>query len=156
MKPAIASTVTRMAWRKSSPPPVTARPERWGRSDVWIAWKSCSGARVISSALNTKPASAASAAVASTASTGPLSSVCSAIMIASTAPAKPAPSRIEPPAAAGSPRPRRSIAHGTTISETSGAAAMPSATAPWPSAIPIATASANRQRETDSSSTRPP
>ena len=33
---------------------------------------------------------------------------------------------------------------------------MPSATAVWPEAIPITTASANRQRELASSSTRPP
>ena len=38
-------------------------------------------------------------------------------------------------------------AHGTTESDTIGAAAMPSATGDWPSAIPTATASANRQRE---------
>ena len=129
-------------------------PERWGRSEVWIAWKSCSGARVMSRTLNTKPASAASAAVASTAITGPLSSACSATMIASTAPANPAPSRIEPRSPSGPPR--RSIAHGTTSSETSGAAAMPSATTPCPDAMPTATASANRQREQDSSSTSPP
>ena len=36
--------------------------------------------------------------------------------------------------------PRRENAHGTTTSETSGAAAMPSATAVWPSAMPMATA----------------
>ena len=133
-----------MACRKSSRPPDAARPERWGSSEVWIAWKSCSGARVISSALNTKPASAASAAVASTASTGPLSSVCSATMIASTAPANPAPSRIDPPsvarlrAAAGARAPTAA-----TISETSGAAAIPSATTPWPVGDP----EHHRQRE---------
>ena len=43
-----------------------------------MAWKSCSGARAISSTLNTKPATALSADVQSTSSTPALSSVCSA------------------------------------------------------------------------------
>ena len=36
-----------------SAPSRASRPVRWGSSDVWIAWKSCSGARAISSALKT-------------------------------------------------------------------------------------------------------
>jgi hypothetical protein len=50
----------------------------------------------------------------------------------------------------------RASAGGTTASDTMGAAAIPSATADWPSLIPIATASANRQRELASISTSPP
>ena len=50
----------------------------------------------------------------------------------------------------------RASAGGTTASDTIGAAAIPSATADCPSAIPIATASANRQRELASISTSPP
>ncbi len=52
--------------------------------------------------------------------------------------------------------PRRANAAGTTTSESSGAAAMPSATAVWPLAMPIATASAKQMREVDSIRTSPP
>ena len=52
-KAAIASTVRRIAWAKAAWPSVASRPARWGSSEVWIAWKSCSGARAISSALKT-------------------------------------------------------------------------------------------------------
>ena len=47
-----------MARAKASWPSVASSPLRWGSSDVWIDWKSCSGARVMSSALKTTPASA--------------------------------------------------------------------------------------------------
>ena len=153
----MARTVTRIARLKASPPSVAARPERWGRSEVCTAWKSCSGARAISSTLNTKPARAASVLVASTATTGPLSSACSAAMIASTAAAKPVPRRtLRSPAAGcssvtGSSGPRRAArernAHGTTTSDTSGAAAIPIATTVCPWAIPSTTANTNRKRE---------
>ena len=43
----------RIALAKPSRPSVASRPARWGSSEVWIAWKSCSGARVMSKALNT-------------------------------------------------------------------------------------------------------
>ena len=144
---------------------VVVRLERCGSSVVWIDWKSCSGARVISSALKAKPASAALEDVASTITTGPLSSACSAAMTTSTAPANFAPPRTDRPpswrlsvagGAAAARAPGRRIASGTTISETTGAAAMPSATNDWPWAIPIAASSANRQREQDSISTSPP
>ena len=57
--PTIARIVMRIAWSLSAPS-VACTSARWGSSDVWIAWKSCSGARAISSALNTTPRSAAS------------------------------------------------------------------------------------------------
>ena len=53
-------SVTRTARSNSSCPLVASRSARWGSSEVWIDWKSCSGARAISSTLKTKPASAAS------------------------------------------------------------------------------------------------
>ena len=81
-------------------------------------------------------------------------------MIASTAAAKRV---LEPRSAAAAPPPgpaaagsRPRSAHGTTMSETSGAAAIPIATTFCPDAIPRIAASANRQREQDSSSTSPP
>ena len=79
----MARTVTRIARAKASWPSVASRPLRCGSSEVWIAWKSCSGARVISSALKTTPARAV-VAVALTVSTAALSSVCSASWIAAT------------------------------------------------------------------------
>ena len=128
------------------------------------------------------PASAAPRAPSSLASisSGPaLRKVCSQTMISSTAAAKPVPrasvnsgsradgssraaasswagagsSAVGAPAGGAS---RRASAGGTTASDTIGAAAIPSATAVWPSAIPIATASANRQRELASMRTSPP
>ncbi len=87
-KPAIASTVTRTARCASARPARASSPARCGSSEPWTAWKSCSGARAISSTLNTKPATTASSAVRSLVSTAALSSVCSASMIASTASAK--------------------------------------------------------------------
>ena len=99
---AIASIVMRTARRASARPARASRPARWGSSEPWTAWKSCSGARAISSTLKTKPATTASSAVRSVVSTAALSSVCSASMIASTAIAK------RPPRATprSSPRPR--------------------------------------------------
>ena len=94
--------------------------------------------------------------------------VCSQSMIRSTAAAKPVPrASVNWPSSAGSEegsaegasgrgRILLASAGGTTASETIGAATMPSATADWPSAIPIATASANRQRELASIRTSPP
>ncbi len=173
----------RIARPKASWPAVASRPVRWGSSDVWIAWKSCSGARAISRTLKTMPASATSLAVASTVSTAAFRSACSESMIAETKIAKPPPRRSERsscaavsctpsvpgPASAASASStvigaswaigigvRRAKAAGTTTSETSGAAAMPSATALWPLAIPTATASAKQRRESDSISTSPP
>ena len=154
----MAATVIRIARANASWPSVASRPARWGSSEVWIDWNSCSGARAMSRTLKTMPASAASAAVASTVSTAALSSVCSASMIPATASAKPAGSRLAAslgPRLARPPRVRRS-AHGMTISETNGAAAMPSATASWPSAIPTATSDREQKREIDSMSTSPP
>ena len=54
----MARSVTRIARAKASWPSVASRPLRWGSSEVWIDWKSCSGARVMSSALKTTPARA--------------------------------------------------------------------------------------------------
>ena len=82
-KAAMARTVTRIARAKASWPSVASRPLRWGSSEVWIDWKSCSGARVMSSALKTTPARAV-VAVALTVSTDALSSACSASWIAAT------------------------------------------------------------------------
>ena len=111
--------------------------------------------------MNTKPATAASAAVQSARSTPAFRSVCSLSMITSTAAAK-RPPRASPsssspavrscPDAAG----RRENAHGTTTSETNGAAAMPSATAVCPEAIPTATASAKASRAHASRKTSAP
>ena len=67
-KAAMARTVTRIARAKASWPSVASSPLRCGSSEVWIDWKSCSGARVMSSALKTTPASAV-VAVALTVST---------------------------------------------------------------------------------------
>ena len=135
------------------------QPARWGSSDVWIDWKSCSGARVMSSALKTTPASAV-VAVALTVSTDALSSVCSASWIAATDAAKPAPARSvsarSSTVAGASAAACLTIAHGTTSSEASGAARMPSATADCPWARPTATATGKQKRDTDSKSTRPP
>ena len=96
----------------------------------------------------------------SAASTPPLSSVCSAIMMHSTATAK-RPPRASPSASssAGLRAPafgRRENAHGTTISETNGAAAMPIATTVCPEAMPTATATANSNREVASMNTSAP
>ena len=77
----MASTVTRIARANASWPSVASRPARWGSSEVWIAWKSCSGARVISSALKTTPASAVRRRRADGQHRA-LSSVCSASWIA--------------------------------------------------------------------------
>ncbi len=74
----------RIALAKASWPAVASRPVRCGSSEVWIAWNSCSGARAISSTLNTIPASARSGEVASTVSTAAFSSVCSESMIPET------------------------------------------------------------------------
>ncbi len=59
-------TARRAALRLSRPeasPPLrsalASSPARWGSREPWTAWKSCSGARAISSALNTYPATAA-------------------------------------------------------------------------------------------------
>ena len=93
----------------SARPARASSPARWGSSEPWIAWKSCSGARAISSTLNTKPATAASSAVRSVVSTAALSSVCSASMIASTANAK-RPPRARP--SSSPPRARRAPAGG--------------------------------------------
>ena len=157
--------------RNGSVSPPARRRVRWGRIEVCTAWKSCSGARAISSTLKVKPASAAPRApsAASTSSGPALRKVCSLSMIASTATAKPVPCASvnsgSVPACSGSgsssatgaaTRSRRPSAQGTTASDTIGAAAMPSATTSWPSAIPTATASANRQRELASISTSPP
>ena len=79
----MARTVTRIARAKASWPSVASRPLRWGSSEVWIDWKSCSGARVMSRALKTTPARAV-VAVALTVSTDALSSACSASWIAAT------------------------------------------------------------------------
>jgi len=64
-----------------------------GRIEVWIAWKSWSGARAISNALNTKPATAAPEAPSvAFASSGPaFRKVCSLIMMSRTAAANPVP-----------------------------------------------------------------
>ena len=152
--------MTRIARANSACPSRASSPARWGRSEPWIAWKSCSGARAISSTLNTKPATALSAEVQSTSSTPALSSVCSATITASTASAK-RPPRASPSASASarfSPDAggRRENAHGTTISEKNGAAAIPSATAVCPWAMPTATATANASREHASRNTSPP
>ena len=48
----------RIARANASWPSVVSRPVRCGSSEVWIAWKSCSGARAISSTSKTIPASA--------------------------------------------------------------------------------------------------
>ena len=85
--------MTRIARANASWPAVASRPVRCGSSEVWIAWNSCSGARAISSTLNTIPASAALLEVASTVSTAAFSSVCSASMIPDTHTAKPPPRR---------------------------------------------------------------
>ena len=53
---AIARIVIRIARWNSSADSRASRPARWGRIEVWIAWKSCSGARTISMTLKTKPA----------------------------------------------------------------------------------------------------
>ena len=157
--PAIACTVIADGPPRLFTPARASSPARWGSSEPCTAWNSCSGARAISSTLNTKPATAASLAVRSVVSTAALSSVCSASMIASTATAKRPPratlssssSRRGPPA-----RGWRANASGTTTSDTNGAAAMPSATAVCPSAIPTATASANISRDVASRNTSPP
>ncbi len=78
--------VTRIA-RPMSPP-----DERCGSSEVCTDWKSCSGARAISSALKTTPAIALPDAAA-TVRTAALSSVCSASWTPATERAKPLPSR---------------------------------------------------------------
>ena len=156
-KPAIASTVDadRRAPRPSSPPPA-----RWGSSEVWIDWKSCSGARVISSALKTTPARAAVGRAADGEHRGveqrllgeldrrrPRArsrrprAACSALARRS---ARPAPLR------------RGASAHGITSSDATGAAAMPERDRGLPVAMPTATASGKQNRETDSNSTSPP
>ena len=91
-KAAMASIVVRMARANASCPAVASSPERWGSREVWTAWKSCSGARVMSSALKTTPARTAPD-VPRTVSTAALSSVCSASWIPATASANPAPAR---------------------------------------------------------------
>ena len=160
-KPTIARIVIRIARPKASPPSVASSPDRCGSSEACTLWKSCSGARVISSALKTTPASAA-VAVALTVSTAALRSACSASWIAATDSAKPAPARSvrrRASAAVGPARARRRgrrSAHGTTSSDASGAARMPSATADCPDAMPSATATGKQKRDTDSNSTRPP
>ncbi len=156
----IARIVVRIACANASWPSVASRPARWGSSDVWIDWKSCSGARVISSALKTAPATAALALPLATI-TPTLTSVCSASWMPATASAKPALARSVIAAASGagasaSSREWRAIAHGITSSEAIGAARMPAATAVCPLAMPIATASGKQNRETDSNRTRPP
>ena len=47
--------MTRIARPNSAPLSRASRPARWGRIDVCTAWKSCNGARTISSTLKTKP-----------------------------------------------------------------------------------------------------
>ena len=92
-KPAIAVRVRFTLRRNGSVSPPARRRVRWGRIEVWIAWKSWSGARAISSTLKVKPASAAPppSAVAFTSSGPAFRNVCSQSMIRSTAAAKPAP-----------------------------------------------------------------
>ena len=165
-KPAMATSVTFTLRRNGSPSSPALSRVRWGRIDVCTAWKSCSGARAISSTLNANPARAAPSAPPSVAltSSGPaLRNVCSQSMISSTATANPAPwERVNWPSRSGSSSRaagggRRCIrATGTTTSDSNGAAAMPSATNVCPDAIPIATASANSARQLASMNTSPP
>ena len=74
----------RIARANAAWPAVASSPVRCGSSEVWIAWNSCSGARAISSTLNTMPASALLGEVASTVSTAAFSSVCSESMMPDT------------------------------------------------------------------------
>ena len=180
-KPAIAVSVTFTLRLKGSVSPRAPSRVRWGRIEVWMAWKSCSGARAISSTLKTKPASAAPPllSVALTSSGPAFRKVCSESMIASTATANPVPwESVNSGSPPGSPAEASSsmrasaeafcpatgagagrahlTATGTTASDAIGAAAMPSATTDCPSASPTATTSANMTRDRASISTSAP
>ena len=173
--------MVRIAWWNSAADSRTSRLARWGRIDVWIAWNSWSGARTISSTLNTNPviptvSPALLPAFAATISTPAFINVCSASMIPTTDTANPLPplklrsafaSSISAwagpsPAASATGTPVRPLtrsrenANGITHSDANGATAMPRPTAAWPDAIPTATASANMKREVDSRNTSPP
>ena len=131
-----------------------------GAASVWIAWKSCSGARAMSRTLKTKPASAASLGRR----IGEQHRRVEDRLLgehdgehrereAAARAQRRALGRVDAGPAA---RVRRRSAHGTTTSDTNGAATMPSATADCPRAIPIATASGNMKRDSDSKRTSSP
>src|SRR6266540_1779832 len=89
----IAPIVTATLRRNGSIAPVARRRVRWGRIEVWTAWKSCIGARATSRTLKVKPARAVPCGPSvSLTSSGPaLRNVCSERTTSRTGHAKPTP-----------------------------------------------------------------
>ena len=122
----MASTVTRIARANASWPSVASRPLRWGSSEVWTTWKSCSGARVISSALKTTPASAVVAVALTRQHRGVEQRLLGELDRGDRRRRSPRPRAASAPrsstVAGASAAAWRTIAQGTTSSEASGAA----------------------------------